>query len=1196
MITTSTIFGRERALHFAWLAGFAAIAAIALTLPGRRVAPASAAAAPAASVGGLRLPIVAAPAGAAGGARYLAHGVAGTLAFAPSEVVLGAPAATRRAPVSVRFAQASPDVELEATGRLAGTVNYLLGNDPTWWRRDVPTYTEVRYAGLWSGIDLHYEGTMRALKGTYTVAPGADPSRIAWRYEGADSVRLDAATGSLVVNAGGRTLTEQAPVAWQEDGGRRIPVAAAFSLSAGGEASFALGAYDPARPLVIDPYLVYATLIGGSDGDEGRDIAVDAAGFLYVTGHTESDDLPGAGPPQASYGGPASGANLGDAFIAKLDPDGETLVYMTYLGGALSDAADAIAIDADGNAYVTGSTVSEDFPTVNPFQADRGAQTCGSPPCSDAFVAKLNAAGNALVFSTYLGGNKEENVALTDFGTRSISVGIAIDATRNVYVTGTTVSTDFPTPGGASTTPAGLADIFVAKLNPAGTAVLYGTLLGGTGADYSGDIATGSNGTVFITGSTLSSNFPVKAALFGTSGGATDAILARINTAATGGASVVWATYLGGSSTDKGFGLIVDGTGAVLACGVTQSLNFPTANPFQAVNGGATTPSKEDAWVARVDAAGTALQYSTYLGGSGSDIAYAIERDAGNHAFITGRTFSDDFPTREACQARRYGSSDLLVARINPSAAGDASLIYSTFLGGNASDIAYGIAVDADRTVYVTGGTGGANNDTFPITGVIGPNGTTGGALVVKLVDRSQQWVPVASHATGANSSQWRTDLGALNPKGVADSVEVRLHTGSTVKTKTFAVGAGDQIILADVVGQLPHTGSAALELVSSRALALTSRTYNAIAAAASCYPSGTFGQNYDAQLAAAGLRALEVGWLPGLQENAAYRTNIALTNAGPLAAVVDITLHNGAGADLAKYTVNLDPGEWLQENRPFFTKAGESDLDRGFAEVRVKAGYGVIASASVVDNETNDPTTVSVIPDAAGLTDAWLQVGSHATGANSSQWRTDLGILNTSGIFTATVEVRLRSGATLKTSSLSVGPGVQSLLTDVVGQLAFTGSGSLEVSSNRAVRVSSRTYNQIANAAACFPGGTLGQNYDAFATAAGLTAGERAWIAGLVENSAYRTNIALTNTGAAQATATVELYDSGGALLASYNVTLAAGEWKQENRPFFAKAGRNNLAAAYARVTVNTGSGVIASGSVVNNVTNDPTTVTMIR
>jgi hypothetical protein len=1187
---SSTVWSRPAAA----LAACCAFAALAATMLGGRAVGPAPAAPTVPQLSGLRLPIVAAAA-AGDDARFLGHGLAGTLAFAPAEVRLGVGAARPLGAVRVRFVDPSPTVELGASHPLGGAVSYLLGADPTRWRRDLPTFGEVRYAGVWPGVDLAYEGTMRALKGTWTVAPGADPGRIAWRFDGAESVTLDAATGALVVTAGGRTLTEEAPVAWQDAGGRRVPVEVAFALDASGQASFAVGPYDGARELVIDPYLGYATLLGGSDTDEGRDIALDAAGNVYITGHTHSADFPGAGPPQAAYGGPVTPTNLGDAFIAKLDPAGDTLLYMTYLGGSLSDAADAIAVDADGNAYVTGSTVSEDFPTVNALQATRGAQNCGSPPCSDAFVAKLNAAGNALVFSTYLGGDKEENVSLTDFGTRSITVGIALDAARNVYVTGTSASTDFPTPGGAAATPAGLADIFVAKLNPAGSAVLYGTLLGGTGADYSGDIAVGAGGTVFITGSTLSSNFPVTSALYPTSGGATDAILARIDTTAAGAGSVAWATYLGGASTDKGFGVLVDGGGNVVACGVTQSLNFPTRNGFQTVNGGAATPSKEDAWVARMNATGTSLLYSTYLGGAGSDIAYALARDAGNHVYLTGRTTSDDFPIRDACQARRYGATDLLLARIDPSATGDASLVYATFLGGNAADIAYGIALDGDRNVYVTGGTGGANNDTFPITGVIGPNGTTGGALVAKLVNRSQQWVPVASRAAGANSSQWRTDLGALNTAAVAASLDVRLHAGAAVKSKAFAVGAGDQVNLVDVVGQLPHTGSGALELVSDRPLRLVSRTYNAVAGAAPCYPSGTFGQNYDAQLASAGLRSLDIGWLPGLRENAAYRTNIAVTNTGPLPAVVEIAMYDGAAADLGKYTVSLDPGEWAQENRPFFAKAGKSNLDRAYARVKVSKGYGVIAAASVVDNATNDPTTVTMIPDAAGLTDAWLQVGSRANGANSSQWRTDLGILNTT-FNTASVEVRLRAGATVKTSTLGVAPGVQALLADVVGQLGFTGSGSLQVTASRAVRVSSRTYNQIAGSATCFPGGTLGQNYDAYASAAGLAAGESAWLAGLVENGAYRTNIALTNTGAGDAAATVTLFDAGGAQIGSYDVALAAGEWKQENRPFFAKAGRSNLAAAYARVTVSTGSGVIASASVVDNVTNDPTTVPMIR
>lgn len=458
-------------------------------------------------------------------------------------------------------------------------------------------------------------------------------------------------------------------------------------------------------------------------------------------------------------------------------------------------------------------------------------------------------------------------------------------------------------------------------------------------------------------------------------------------------------------------------------------------------------------------------------------------------------------------------------------------------------------------------------------------------------------WVPVASHNSGSNQSQWRTDLGILNPTDEAVTVQLTLHVGATVTTRSETVAAREQAILTDVVAliQPGFLGSGSLEVTSPRAVKVSSRTYNLVAGTAACYPNGTFGQGYDAYRTEDGVAAGETAYLPQLVETTQYRTNIALTNTGTATARATVTLLNGAGGSIGSYNVTLLPGEWKQENRPFFAKGGQSNLTRGSARVAVTEGAGVIACASVVDNTTNDPTTLAMVREAGARTSSWLQVGSHAGGSNQSQWRTDLGVLNRTAA-TANLQIKLRTGTTTQTATTTVAAGAQAILVDVVGQIPYTGSGSLEVVSDQPVNVSSRTYNLVAPTATCHPNGTFGQSYDALASTQGLVAGESAYLTQLTENAAFRTNIALTNTGTTPAVVSVELYNAAGTLLKTYTVNLNPGEYKQDNRPFNAKAGQSSLARGYARVTVTSGSGVIASASVLDNATNDPTTLPMLR
>ncbi len=457
-------------------------------------------------------------------------------------------------------------------------------------------------------------------------------------------------------------------------------------------------------------------------------------------------------------------------------------------------------------------------------------------------------------------------------------------------------------------------------------------------------------------------------------------------------------------------------------------------------------------------------------------------------------------------------------------------------------------------------------------------------------------WVPVGSHAPGSHGSRWRADLGLLNP-GVGEvSAEVRLHAPDGIHTLAVTVPPRGQAIVSDVVGAMGYSGAGALEVHAPAALEVTSRSYNQVAAGAECFPGGTLGQALDGAMVSAGLVAGQRAWIPQLVENDAFRSNVGLVNTGSAGAAVLVRLHDGAGTQLAEYTVTLAPGEWKQDNRPFANRAGRTDLDAGYAVVEVSSGAGVFAYGSVVDNLTNDPTTVPMVPElVAGTSEAWIPVAVHAAGAHGSQWRTTLGLLNPGGS-QASATVRLYTASGTATATYTVPAGGQLIVDDVAGVMGVDGGGPLQVTSSRPLVVTSRTYTRIAADALCSPGGTLGQALTATVPTPVLAAGDVVRIPHLVENAAFRSNIGFADTGSSPATVRVRLHDAAGTELAVFDVTLSPHEWKQENRPFAERAGRTDLDAAWATVEVLEGEGVLVYGSVVDNVTNDPTTVVARR
>ncbi len=661
--------------------------------------------------------------------RFLARGPGYTLFLTGNEAVLSLPAAGRAAAdrfLRMRMMGANANAVARGGEELPGSTNYLIGNDPKQWRTNVPSYARVTYAGVYPGVDLVYYGNQSGqLEYDFVVAPGADPSPIALEVA-VDGVRRSsrgqreplriAADGDLLVKAGSGDIRVHKPLVYQyasgDESSERLVRDGRFVLLAANQVGFSFGPYDHSRALIVDPVLTYSTYLGGTSGDQGLSIAVDSAGNAYVTGAAGSTDFPTVNPLQPTHVGG------GHAFVAKMNAAGSALVYSTYLGGSLNESGNGIAVDTAGNAYVTGQTTSSDFPTVNPVQPtnpfDNGA----------AFVAKLNAAGSALVYSTYLGG-------VTNGGT--VARSIAVDSAGNSYVTGVTYNTDFPTVNplqAANLAPPGAITGFVAKYNVAGSALIYSTYLGGSGVteqELVNGIAADASGNAYVTGATHSVDFPTANALQPVCAGCpgvSDAFVTKIN--ATGSA-FVYSTFLGGSEEDTGLGIAADSSGNAYVTGITTSSDFPTMNPLQAANRG----NPGNVFVTKLNAAGSALVYSTYLGGSGSDQANAIAVDAAGRAYVAGRTTSADFPTVNAVQATKLGGAGNTEAFVaNLDAAGSA-LLYATYLGGTGGDYAFGIAVDSAGSAYVTGYTASID---FPTASPFQPNNNGGeNAFVSKL-------------------------------------------------------------------------------------------------------------------------------------------------------------------------------------------------------------------------------------------------------------------------------------------------------------------------------------------------------------------------------------------------------------------------------------------------------------------------------
>jgi len=653
--------------------------------------------------------------------KFLSRGAGYTLFLTPAEMVLGfatPPSQKKAAVLRMQLPGANPQPRIAGIEELPGKVNYFIGDDPAQWRTNLPTYAKVKYESIYPGVDLIYYGNQRQFEYDFVVAPGADPGVITLAFEGPETLALDP-QGHLVFQVGDGELRLQKPLVYQEIAGSRKMVAANYILRSQNRVGVQVAAYDRTRPLVIDPILVYSTYLGGNGAEVARGVAADPTtpGIVYVAGETTSANF----PTTTTSFQPSFGKGT-DCFVASFNTNQggpASRIYSTYLGGSGTDQCYGIAVDASHNAYVVGRTTSTNFPLATKLNGNnRGG--------SDAIVVKLNAAGSALLYSVYLGGSADE-----------WGFGIAVDSLGQAYVTGRTTSTNFPVVGGFQTIlgdPSG--DAFITKINAAGNAFLYSTYLGGNGLDQGQGIAADplQPGIVYVTGDTSSTNFANTNGFQLTAGGNGDAFVAKVNTTATGSASLLYSTYLGGSGADHGFGITTDGVSAYVT-GQTASANlYSILAPPKAFDTQLSGPS--DAFVVRIDTVSgqASVAFFTYLGGGSDDSGNAIAVDAIGDVYVTGQTLGGFPVTPDAFQPALGGNGDAFVARLNTFADGQGALVFASYLGGSGIDQGNGIALDSSGNGYVTGTTSSAP---FPTT----PGGfqtTYGGAtdaFVARIID-----------------------------------------------------------------------------------------------------------------------------------------------------------------------------------------------------------------------------------------------------------------------------------------------------------------------------------------------------------------------------------------------------------------------------------------------------------------------------
>ena len=746
--------------------------------------------------------------------RYFTRGSGYTMFLTDKEQVLVLPSSTRHAAANQLDPSTSAQSEQSTTvlryslvgssqastlvseGELTGKSNYFIGNDPAKWHMDVPSYARVVYKGVYPGVDVAYYGNVVGkLEHDFVVAAGANPDIIRQTVTGAESIEV--ADGDLVLHTPHGTVHQSAPRVYQDTANGRHEVQASYVLRGSNEVGFAVAGFDHSLALIIDPTIIYSTYLGGSLADNILDIDLDSSANTYVTGWTDSINFPTV---TGSYSTTTSSLTGRNVFVTKLNAQGSALAYSTYLGSTGSDLAYGVAVDGSGNAYVTGYTdASSNFPTTTNLLPNRTRSN------EDAFVTKLNATGSGLLFSAFLGGNGPD-----------VGRAITVDDSNNIYVTGATRSTNFYTSTSAyQRSYAGgfyNGDAFLTKIHSdqSGNYIAYSTYLGGGGDEVGTSIALDNLNNIYVAGGTISVNFPVFTATGTTAvyqsqngGGGSDIFVAKFNNAAE--PQIVYATYLGGSGTDKvgiigfneaGGGVVADSDGNAYIAGRTEAQSNSQINnfPIVATNALQTQPNRglcgvcPDGFVSKLNSTGNVLLYSTYLGGRNNDFVQDIALNSQGLVYVTGGTNSDDFPLKYPLTnnpVSAYGS--VFVAKLDTRAVtSNTTLLYSTYIPGSGGT-SHAIRVDNQGNAYLAGETGQTN---FPTT--VGAFQRTNAGGLDGFVTKINDVNPCTLNASDTKKSEdefgadlYQVDVSCGNT-GQAESAKSVVEQANTLGTYTI--------------------------------------------------------------------------------------------------------------------------------------------------------------------------------------------------------------------------------------------------------------------------------------------------------------------------------------------------------------------------------------------------------------------------
>lgn len=772
--------------------------------------------------------------------KFLSRGNGYTMFLTATEAVFSLRPTTKkksRAVWRLQLAGANQNATVEGRESAPGKVNYMIGNDRNQWHTGVPTFRKVHYGDVWPGVDMVWYGTQNQLEYDFVIKPGSDPAQVRLSFAGADSLRIDK-SGDLVVAVRGEEMIQHAPTIYQDLDRGRVTVPGKYVLKGTHEVGFEVGPYDVNKPLVIDPILVYSTYIGGDSTDTGLSVAVDSSGRAYLAGITFSSEV--TFPIENAFQG-AQIDDKGIGFVTKLNPAGNDVLYSTFLGDSngfctgsfCGTKINGIAVTSDGRAVVTGATVNEDndskFPvTDNAYQRNGLCISwCGIEPnrMVDAFVTMFSADGSELIYSTFFGGRTNYRYSERGF---DIANAIAVDSSNRVYITGQTSSNTMPTKHAFQLSRHSEGegkDAFVAVFNPLGAngndTLLYASYLGGDGDDIGRGIAVDADRNAYVVGSTASTDFETKSpsglpplrATF--QGGATDGFVVKVDTTSDGNASLTYSTYFGGNVNDRVESVAVDQFQRAYITGASNSspASFPLRNAFDS------TQTNGEAFVAKLNADGTALFYSSFLGGengntsSDGEEGLGITIDFGGNAYVTGRTTSGaSFPNVLPLAANIQGTAFLTKVEATISNNTVPKLLYSTTFGGSGAR-GESIALDPKGNVYL----GGTSPGTLPTTAGASDttfNGGTSDGFVAKFDTTFNDTVGIFQPAT--NQFQLRNS----NSTGPADQVITFGQTGDqpivgdwngtgTDKPGVFRASTGQFILQVDRKTIIVNFGSA---------------------------------------------------------------------------------------------------------------------------------------------------------------------------------------------------------------------------------------------------------------------------------------------------------------------------------------------------------------------------------------------------